>query len=568
MIARLSFFLLAGLIGGAVGVITLALMQLILIVQWLGYGAASEIEYAAIAADAPAWRLLAATTLGGLAVGILMQTLPEKRYHGIADVMEACAFNSGRMPIRSGLGAGLAAGISLGAGAPLGREGPAVHIGASASAWFAERLGLGQRQSLTLLGCGAAAAVTVSFNAPIAAVIFALEVIVGYYTLRVFAPVVIAAMVAVALRHAVLGPEPMFPLPDVPLESVLELPWFALLGVIGALVARLLIALVSLTDRGWRLTPVPSWLRPAIAGLLIGAIALELPMILSVGFEPTLLALQGDLGPGLLLALLVAKLGGVALALGSGFAGGVFSPAMFLGAMLGGSFWFVLQWLPISISALPIYALGGMAGMVSALLGAPISTILIVFEMTRDYGATLGVMTAAACASTTMQFGRHASFFRWQLAGRDVNLATGRNISLLMTERIERFANDRFLAVRDVPAIGELASRLGREARQVAVLVDDADCLVGSIGLAQLLTHGYRDGMDTPLDAVMMPSGFVVTASTNIVSAMQTMAEREVEFVPVVDDERRVLGIVRRGDLLHAHYDLVKRARDEEFGIA
>jgi len=120
--------------------------------------------------------------VGGLMVGIIINLLPSRRYHGIADVMEACAFNSGRMGVRSGVMAAIAAALSLGSGAPLGREGPAVHIGASISAWFAERLGLDRSQTLALLGCGAAAAVTTSFNAPIAGVIFALEVVVGYYT--------------------------------------------------------------------------------------------------------------------------------------------------------------------------------------------------------------------------------------------------------------------------------------------------------------------------------------------------------------------------------------------------
>ena len=310
---RFVFFLLAALIGGLVGVATIALIKLILLVQWFGYGAASETEYASIAAAVPAWQIILVPGIGGLLVGILMQWLPAQRYHGIADVMEACALNSARMPAKSGLVAALAAGLSLGVGAPLGREGPAVHIGASLSAWFAERLGLDRGQSLALLGCGAAAAVTVSFNAPIAAVIFALEVIVGYYTLRVFAPVVIAAMTAIVVRHAVIGNDFVFAVPAYTLSSLWELPFVRLAGCAGRPVSRLILVMVEATERGWRILHIPRWLQPALAGLLIGAVALKLPMILSVGVETTYQALRGELATGLLLSLLVFKAVSVAL---------------------------------------------------------------------------------------------------------------------------------------------------------------------------------------------------------------------------------------------------------------
>ena len=178
LLRRLNFFVVAGLVGAIVGFSTLLLIKLILLVQFVSFGDASEMRYAEIAAARPAWQLILVLTLGGLLVGVILQFLPDRRYHGIADVMEACALNSARMPARSGIAAALAAAVSLGVGAPLGREGPAVHIGASISAWLAEKLGLDRKQSLALLGCGAAAAVAVSFNTPIAAVIFALEVIV------------------------------------------------------------------------------------------------------------------------------------------------------------------------------------------------------------------------------------------------------------------------------------------------------------------------------------------------------------------------------------------------------
>jgi len=568
---RILFFVFAAVIGGVVGIATVGLIHLILLVQRLGYGQASEIRFAQIAADLPAWHVILVPTVGGLLVGLLMQWLPGKRYHGIADVMEACALNSARMSVRSGIGAALAAAMSIGVGAPLGREGPAVHIGASISAWIAEKLGLDRRQSLALLGCGAAAAVTVSFATPIAAVIFALEVIVGYYTLRVFAPIVIAAMVAVVVRGVFLGDEALFYLPDYTLSSYWELVLFACLGIFGAGASWLVIQLVSTCQKTWAVVPVPQWIRPAVAGCLIGIVAVELPLILSVGTEAIAQALRGEMPVNLLIALLVFKVLAVGLAIGSGFAGGVFSPALYIGAMLGGCFWMVVSLLDLPIAEQGVYAVVGTAAVASAMLGAPISTILIVFELTRNYEITLGVMTAAAFASTTMSLTGHGSFFRWQLAQRSVNISSGRDISLLMTHRIEHLINQRYTTVSPDSTVGELESKMGVQRQRLAMITDDDGVFYGSLTLQLVVAHAVEGGLSHPSTAAAIDADFSASASMNIVTALQRMAEQQVEFLPVVNDadgaKPILLGVVTKSDLLTEHYDVVKREREAEFGI-
>jgi CIC family chloride channel protein len=585
---RVVFFLLAAFIGAVVGLSTLALIKLVLLVQWIGYGEASEIRFSQIIAARPAWQVVLVPAVGGLLIGILMQFMPGRRYHGIADVMEACALNSARMPARSGIGAALAAAISLGVGAPLGREGPAVHIGASISAWLAERLGLDHKQSLALLGCGAAAAVAVSFNTPIAAVIFALEVIVGYYTLRVFAPIVIAVMLAMLVRGYFLGNQALYVVLPHNILSNWELLLFALLGVVGALVAKSLLIITEWFQQLWVLSRIPRWFQPALAGAAIGFVAIPLPDVLSfgfeglpsyeglpdvmgIGFEGSLLALRGILDNNLLLALLIAKFLVVALALSSGFAGGIFGPAVFMGTMLGGLFWVVASSMGILISDQGVYATIGMAAMGSALLGAPISTVLIVFELTRDYGITLGVMTAAAFASTVMQSGQCGSFFRWQLSRRNINLSGGRDISLLMAHRVENLLTHNYLMVGTGLTTGELESRMGLEREHLAVFINEEGVFKGSVSLSLLISHAIENGMDAPAIEATLSMEYAITPLTNIVTAVQNMAEQQQEFIPVVDDagasRPRLLGVVTKSDLLAEHYDVVKRAREEEFGI-
>jgi len=571
LLNRVLFFVFAAVIGGVVGLATVALIQLILFVQFIGFGEASEFRFAQIAQDLPAWRVILVPTVGGLLVGLLMEWLPGKRYHGIADVMEACALNSARMSVRSGFGAAIAAALSIGVGAPLGREGPAVHIGASLSAWIAEKLGLDRRQSLAMLGCGAAAAVTVSFATPIAAVIFALEVIVGYYTLRVFAPIVIAAMVAVVVRDVFIGGEPLFYLPHYTLTSYWELLLFAGLGIVGAGVSWVVLQLVGLCQKGWAVVPVPQWIRPAVAGCLIGIVAVELPLILSVGTEAIGQTLRGEMPINILLALLVFKVLAVGLAIGSGFAGGVFSPALYIGALLGGSFWFVVSFTGLPVAEQGVYAVVGTAAVASAMLGAPISTILIVFELTRNYEITLGVMTAAAFASTTMSLTGHGSFFRWQLSQRSVNISSGRDISLLMTHRIEHLMNQRYTTVSPDSTVGELESKMGVQRQRLAMIADEDGVFHGSLTLQLVVVHAMEEGLDHPATAAAIEADFAVSASMNIVTALQRMAEQQVEFLPVVDDSDEekpvLLGIVTKSDLLAEHYEVVKKEREAEFGI-
>ena len=575
LVSRSAYFLLAALIGTVVSLATLLLIEAIGLVQWVSYGAASETRFASIAAEQPWWRVLLVPVIGGLVVGAILRYLPGRRYHGIADVMETCAFNSGRMGVRSGIGAAIAASVSLGAGAPLGREGPAVHIGASLSAWLAERLNLDRSRTLALLGCGAAAAVTTSFNAPLAGVLFALEVIVGYYTLRVFAPVVIASMAAVVVRNALIGSEPLFAIGEYPPHAAWELLLFALLGIVAALLVKLFIVLVSTIREACDRMQLPLWMRPALAGLLIGVIAIQFPMILSIGYEPTRLALEQSLDLGDLLVLLFLKTLGTAIALGGEFAGGVFSPSVFIGAMLGGSFILLLGTIAPFSSSQGLYSVAGMAAVSSAMLGAPISTVLIVFELTRDYGVTLAVMTAAAFASATMQLGEHASFFRWQLANRGVNISAGRDLSLLMTHTIDRLVTQSCAVASVHHHCREVEVLLGQQRRRIAVMLDDDQTFRGSIELRELIAH--RNATETnPLVAeICHAETIAATRSTNVVTALQMMADNDIDYLPVValletgEDNRHVFeGLIYKADLLAEHYAVLRKARDEEFGVA
>lgn len=568
---RLGFFLLALFTGLLVGVATVALIQCIGVLQDVLFARNYETDRISWLANKSDWTIVLAPVFGGIIVGLILRQMPDKRFHGIADVMEASALRAGKMDVRSSGIVGLATLVSLGSGTPLGREGPAVHIGASLTAWLADQLGLARTQSITLLGCAAAAAVTASFNTPIAGVLFALEVVVGYYSLRVFAPVVISAMGAVIVRHSVYGNIPEFSLPDYGIGSLWELLAFAVLGFVAAMVVQCFIMMVIATQWSWKKANSPVWIRPAVAGLIVGVLALSYPLILGVGYEGTSLALNEQLEVNLLLGLLVAKLIGAAIAFGSSLAGGVFSPSLFIGAMLGGTFWYLINlFIPIDSSSQGVYSVVGMAAVASAMLGAPISTLLIVFELTVGYDLVIAVMLASAMASTFMQLMPHGSFFRWQLAKRGVNLNTGRDQSLLRTRTIDDLVTKNFIEVGPRASLVDIEAAMFAVKRYIAIIINEEGEFAGSLSTDDFVAGSAVDGRDTLCEVVMNDVTHHIPDSTSLLAALQTFNELESNYAPITrigEDKVEVIGVLYKSDVLSALYELVREARSEEYGV-
>ncbi len=476
------------------------------------------------------------------------------------------------MDARSGLGAAAAAAVSIGAGASVGREGPAVHIGASVCAWVAERLGLNRRHSLVLLGCGAAAAVTASFNAPLAGVLFALEVVVGYYTLRVFAPIVVAAMGALTITRLVQGDAPAFLLPAHAVESLWELPLFAVLGIVAARIVVYTIACVRVSQQVHERFAVPLWLRPAAAGVIVGLIALYTPYALGVGYQTISLTLNDSFPLLVVLGVLIAKMVATGVCLGSGFCGGVFSPSLVIGALSGAALGQTAALVfPGAVSSPAVYAMAGMAASASAMLGAPISTVLIVFELTSDYNAITAVMLASAIASTVMMYQPYSSYFRWQLSRRSVNIVAGRDQSLMRTETIDDIVNQRYAIVSAGSPVPQVLQQCALERQEVMVAVDDYGALVGSMTVLELVSQVEDDQYTGQFSAYAHDHTVALRAGSSLSGALDSMASHQVDYLPVVsldaEDREQVVGIVYHNDVLKSYNALLQQARADEFGI-
>ena len=440
---QLVLAILAVVTGLAAGLGGVGFRNAISGIQYLVYGSGTD-RLVSFVASLPWWQVMLAPAAGGLIVGLIARYLtPGGRYHVVSDVIEASTLHGGRMRLRDGCMAAIGAFTSLGFGASAGREGPVVHIGAVISSTVAQWCGLRRSLTMTLLGCGVAAGIAASFNAPIAGVFFALEVVVGHYGLRAFAPVVLASVVGTIVTRIAFGDFPAFVVNAYVIVSLWEIPAFALLGIFAAVVAYIFMISIFAVQDVLAATRLPGWCKPVIGGLAVGAIALAFPQVLGVGYEATDDSLQGSLPLALLIALVAVKTAATALTLGSGFGGGVFSPSLFVGAMLGGAFGLVAAMLfPDYASHHSAYAIVGMAAVAGAVLGAPISTILIVFELTANFDLTIAVMVGVALASLITNHAIGKSFFSWQLQRRGIDLAGGQVRYLMRDTPVRRILTE------------------------------------------------------------------------------------------------------------------------------
>ena len=548
----------AVLIGLAVSYGIVAFRKLVGLFQLAAFAAETEKYFGTLVAVASWWHLLLAPTLGGLIVGLFIYYfMPERRNQGIADIMEACAFRGGKMDVKAGVGAALASAASIGCGASVGREGPAVHIGASISSWISERLNFSRTFSLTLLGCGVAAAVSASFNVPIAGVFFALEVVIGQYTLSVFAPIVVASVVSAVVIRNIFGDYPAFVVPEYFIDSLFEVPIFMVLGLVCALVAVAFMYSIFLVQDGTAKLPMPVWLRPALGGLAIGCIALTWPQILGVGYQSMGLALKEALPLGLLFALIFAKMAATSIALGSGFAGGIFSPSLFIGAMTGAAFGLgAAQLLPEFASTHGAYTVLGMVGVASAVLGAPISTMLIIFELTNNTQMTIAVMVTVTIATVVAQqiTGRR-SFFVWQLERRGVTLGDTREQELMLATAIKSAVSNDFAILPRSASLKAARELFARERPAVVFVVDDEGRLEGCVTPAGFLERAHDAGEKrVTAGDVARPCETLILPNASLERATRLMAQGSADYLPVVDDiqARRAIGVIFRKDLMLA----------------
>jgi CIC family chloride channel protein len=428
--SQLTLWPIAVVIGIVTGYAVILFRTAISWLQSIFYGASDEVIHS-VAAALPWYLVLSVPILGGLVVGLILTVATrDARARGVDAVIEAAAIHGGRVDRRVGIASSMAALVTLSTGGSTGREGPAIHIGSVLASWVSERLKASPITARDILGCAAAAAVSASFNAPLAGALFALEVVLRHYALHAFGPIVISSVAAAVVSRIHLGDITEFTLPAHSIAFYWEIPAFMILGVlsgfVGAVMMRTLFFAEGVADRVQRMLLIPDWLRPAVAGAMLGVIALRFPHVIGVGYETTTLALTTQIAFFSAVIFAVVKVAAVAVTFAGRMGGGVFSPALMLGALTGSAFGeLAIEIFPSVSGSQGLYALVGMGAVAGAVLGAPISSILIVFELTADWQAGIAVMISVSLASVVAGRMVARSFFLTQLERRGLHLSDG-----------------------------------------------------------------------------------------------------------------------------------------------
>ncbi|MDG4647676.1 chloride channel protein [Roseibacterium sp. SDUM158017] len=443
--SQVTFWFIALSIGIAAGFAALFFRKGIDALQHALYGVDDVRMMHSFAEGLPWYLILLIPVGGGLIVGLILHWFtPDARVRSVADVIEGAALDNGRVETRAGLASALASMITLGSGGSSGREGPVVHLAALISSRVSDWIRADGVTGRDLLGCAVAAAVSASFNAPIAGALFALEVVLRHFAVHAFAPIVIASAAGTVINRLEFGGVTEFSLiEEGTLQFYVELPAFVILGLLSGLIAVLFMrATFWADDMGTliqRATGIPRWLRPAAAGLMLGAIAVWFPHIIGVGYETTSAALTGQLLLHEAIVFTIVKAAAASITIAGRMGGGVFSPSLMIGALAGLAFGLIATALMPDVSgSQSLYALAGMGAVAAAVLGAPISTTLIVFELTGDWQTGLAVMVAVSISTALASRLVHRSFFLTQLERRNIHLAAGPQAYLLAMFRVGR----------------------------------------------------------------------------------------------------------------------------------
>jgi CIC family chloride channel protein len=532
------------------------------------------IDPIAAAQALPVWVLVLLPALGGLVVGPLIRYFArETRGHGIPEVMEAVALRGGVMRRRAAAVKITASAVTLGSGGSAGQEGPIVQIGAALGSAIGQALRVPGRQLRTLVGCGAAAGLSATFNAPIAGAIFAAEVIVGDFALTQFSPIVIASVVATVLSRYFLGNYPSFVVPAWELVSPIELAAYGVLGLLAGLVAVVFMRTLYRTEDLFGRLPVPDWLRPACGGLLVGGLACFVPRVMGVGYETVDEVLQGGFGAVALATFLGAKLLATSLTIGSGGSGGVFAPSIYLGAMTGGLVGSAVHaWFPESTASSGAYALVGMGALVAATSHTPISAILIIFEITQRIEIIPPLMLACVLGTLVASVLQSESIYTMGLKRRGVDLSAHQETNPLKALFVGDVMDRAPDVVQESAGFEALIDLIVRSDHTEFFVVNARGELLGTIYLAELrrvlLERDHLSQVVVAGDLVEADRP-TVTADDDLDFVMQLFDRENVDEVAVVEaaDARRLQGSVRKRDVIHAWNQEIMR-RDLAGGIA
>lgn len=522
------------------------------------------------------YHLIILPALGGLIFGpLIYKYAREAKGHGVPEIMESVAIRGGRIRPQVAVVKSLASALCIGSGGSVGREGPIAQIGAALGSTIGQVLHLSDERIRNLVACGAAGGIAATFNAPIAGSLFALEVILGQMHAVYFGAVVISAVTADIITQFFVGNEIAFSVPQYTLVSPWELIFYAFLGGVIGLVSVGFSRLLYFSEDLWNSLRFKEYFKPVLGGALIGLIGLispavdGFPRIFGVGYNSITDALFGNLTIQLTFVLLILKVLATVTTLGSGGSGGVFAPSLFMGAMIGGIFGqFFHQFFPAITAPTGAYAMVGMAAFFSGAAHAPMTAILILFEMTGDYRIILPLMLAVVVSTIISQAVSEESIYTLKLSRRGVHLRSGKDIDVMQTVTVGEAMSPVFETVLLGMPLDDLQRRFESSHHHGFPVLDKEGRLAGVVTLQDLdraVEAGSLQGKTTA-EIATTENLLLAYEDEPMWTALQKLGIRDIGRLPVVKrgDDRRLIGVIRRKDIIQAYnMAIVKRSRHQ-----
>jgi CIC family chloride channel protein len=523
------------------------------------------------------WRILVVPMVGGLLVGAAATLIRRKRAHETVDPIEANALHGGRMSLTDSAALTFLTMISSGFGASVGMEAGCTQVGAGFASHVGQRLRMRRGDLRTLVGCGAAAAIAAAFNAPLVGAFYAFELVIGGYFAPVLAPIAIAALSGTLVVDAIFGVHPIFVL-DAPVHILgLDYVLFAGVGLIAAAIAVATMTGVTGVEHLFRRLRVPVWLRPAIGGAIVGLIATIFPEVLGSGYGAIQLSLDHVFPTGVLISLIAAKGLASAVSLGSGFRGGLFSSSLLLGSVYGASVVILISAGLTALGQAPVeidqvaYMLVGMGSVAAAIIGAPLTMIFLVLELTGSFPAAVGVMVGVIVASVTVRLTFGYSFATWHFHLRGVPIRGAHDIGWIEDLTVEKLMRRDVQTAPLGMTVAAFRAQFPSGGAQWVFLLDGENRYRGMVVTAQVHDPDIDDALGTrTVDELRIAPDTFLLPRQNVRLALEHFVGGEADTLAVVSDaaERRIVGFLTEGYALRRYSEDLERVRAGELGEA
>ncbi len=548
---------IAMIIGVAAGFGNIIFRSLIHFFQGLFFGIDSEVMLTALE-KAPVWQIILIPAFGGLLVGVIKHFVPSANGSGVSEVIKSISFKT-PISIMKGIMRTLTSGITLGSGGSAGREGPIVLIGAAIGSTVGRLFKLSSNRLSTSIACGASGGLAATFNTPMSGAMFSAEVLMGEFGLKTFSPIMISAVTATVISRYWYGNKVTFAAPEYIMFSHTELILYAIMGAFIAVTSVFFIRFNFFVAEYFGRLQVPTWVKPAIGGLMMGVIAVFCRNIMGVGYGTIMQILDSNLTGFILLVFVFLKIVATSLTLGSGGAGGHFVPSLFIGASAGGFFGWFMQLLFPEIAGSGTYALVGMAAMLGAVMRAPITSIFMIFEITQSYQIVLPAMLACIIAYVVDGAIEKDSIFTWTLSREGFKFGKGVEQSVLGSIYVRDIMLTDIIRFREDTTFVEIRQSIERKPHAYFPVVDNNDYLTGIISLNDLKTVFFKNEETLSLTAKDMgirKNIITVREDETLLEAMVDFGIKDVGDLPVVRHTPQgllLIGLLRRSDIIIAY---------------